>query len=254
MDCIKGSGACVAMLLLLAGCPGGGGVDGDDGSTTTTPDDSTTGPANTTIPLPPLDDSTTSGSSSGSGTSGSTDGTSTDPGTTTTTGPIDGSSSSSSGEPAESSSSDGGPATYSVDWCILQYPPSVEVGVGEPFTIYVRLYAPGLTDDTGVTDPAPELVVEVGWSVDGSDPSTGVGEPWTWETAMPNDGYGPGSPGYGAVNDEYWHDLAIAEAGVFDYAARISGDSGSTWVYCDLDGLTEDGYTPDQAGNAAVGQ
>ena len=35
--------------------------------------------------------------------------------------------------------------------------------------------------------------------------------------------------------------------GVFDYAARISGDSGTTWVYCDLDGLVINGYTPDQA-------
>lgn len=251
MDCIKSSGACVAMLLLLAACPGGGGSDGSGGSTSTG-DDPTTDPGVTTIPLPPIDSS----SDGGPTTAGTTDdGTTSGTGTSGSTGPIDGSSSSSSGEPpAESSSSDGGPTSYPIDWCILQYPPMVDVLVDEAFTVYVRLFAPGLTDQSGVTDPAPELLVDVGYSVDGSDPSTGVGEPWTWEPAMPNLGYGPGAPGYGASNDEYQHDLAIPMAGIFDYAARISGDSGATWVYCDLDGLTVGGYTPDQAGNAAVGQ
>lgn len=252
MVCIQGARACVAavMVLGLGACPGGGGGGGD--GTTTTSDDTATSVPNTTIPLPPIDsgdvDSTTTAATSDDGTS-----TSTGEGTSSS-GPGEGSSSSSSsGQPGESSS-DGGPTTYEVQWCVLQYPPMVEVAVDEAFTIYVRLFAPGLTDDTGVTDPAPELVVEVGYSVDGSDPSTGVGEPWTWEMAMPNGGYGPGAPGYSAANDEYQHDLAIPEAGIFDYAARISGDGGATWVYCDLDGLTVGGYTPDQAGDAAVGQ
>jgi hypothetical protein len=252
MDCTKGSRACVAMLLLLAACPGGGGSEGDGGSTTTGGGDTSTSVVTTIMTLPPLDSSdggdTTTGTDEGTTTGGAT----TTGDTTGSTGMGESTGSSSSGEPAETT--DGGPTTYSVDWCILQYPPMVEVAVDEAFTVYVRLFAPGLTDDTGVTDPAPELVVEVGWSVDGSDPSTGVGEPWTWEAAMPNGGYGPGAPGYSANNDEYQHDLAIPEAGIFDYAARISGDSGATWVYCDLDGLTVGGYTPDQAGDAAVGQ
>lgn len=153
-----------------------------------------------------------------------------------------------------SSSSDGGPAVYDVQWCILQYPPSVSVAVDEPFTVYARLFAPGLTDLTGVTDPAPELVVEVGYGLDGSDPSLGIGAPWTWFTAMPNAGYGPGAPGYSAANDEYSFDLSIDTAGIYDYAPRISGDGGLTWVYCDSDGLAIDGFTPDQAGQADVGQ
>lgn len=250
MDCIKSSGVCVAMLLLAA-CPGGGGSDGGGGSTSTG-DEPTTDPGVTTIPLPPIDGSSSDGGQTTAGTTD--DGTTSGTGTSGSTGPIDGSSSSSGEPPAESSSSDGGPTSYPIDWCILQYPPMVDVAVDEAFTVYVRLFAPGLTDQSGVTDPAPELLVDVGYSVDGSDPSTGVGEPWTWEPAMPNLGYGPGAPGYGANNDEYQHDLAIPEAGIFDYAARISGDSGATWVYCDLDGLTVGGYTPDQAGDAAVGQ
>lgn len=175
--------------------------------------------------------------------------------TSASTGPTDSSSDggSSSGEPV-GSSSDSGATTYDVQWCILQYPPMVAVAVDEAFTIYARLFAPGLTDLTGVTDPAPELVVELGYSVDGSNPDTGVGAPWTWVPAMPNAGYGPGAPGYSAANDEYQGDLSIGMAGIYDYAVRMSGDSGSTWVYCDLDGLTVGGYTTDQAGDAAVGQ
>ncbi|MCA9710832.1 MAG: hypothetical protein KDK70_33630, partial [Myxococcales bacterium] len=82
-------------------------------------------------------------------------------------------------------------------------------------------------------------------------PSTGMGAPWTFVTGTPN-------PGWDDVvepnNDEYQGELSIDTAGIYDYAARISGDSGTTWVYCDLDDLLNGGYTPDQAGHAEVGQ
>lgn len=252
MHCIKGARVCVVGSWLAAAC-GGGGASDEDGGTTTNADDTSTSVMTTILTLPPLD-GTSDGDDATAGTDEGTtsEGTTSDDTAGTTAASESSGGSSSSGEPAESS--DGGPTSYEVQWCILQYPPMVEVDVDMAFTVYVRVFAPGLTDQSGVTDPAPELVVEVGYSVDGSDPSTGVGEPWTWEAAMPNGGYGPGAPGYGAANDEYQHDLAIPTAGIFDYAARISGDSGATWVYCDLDGLTVGGYTPDQAGDAAVGQ
>lgn len=247
---MKSVGLGVAAVLLVA-C-------GDDGSAvetaspTTGSETSSSDITATTIPLP----SDSSGDTSVSTSSSSTDeGTSTSGGTTDSTGPADSSEGSSSSDgPGESSSSDGGSTVYDVQWCNLQYPPTVGVAVDEAFTVYVRLYAPGLTDQTGVTDPAPELVVEVGYGLDGSDPSIGFGAPWTWFTAVPNAGYGPGAPGYGAANDEYQYDLSIDTAGIYDYAPRISGDSGVTWVYCDIDGLTMGGYTPDQAGHAEVGQ
>jgi len=143
--------------------------------------------------------------------------------------------------------------SYDVSWCILQFPASVSVEVDEIFEIYVRLFAEGLTDLSGVNDPAPELVVELGYGLDGSDPSLGLGGPWAWVGAAPNDGYGPAAPGYSALNDEYWGDQMIGIAGIYDFAARVSGDGGGSWVYCDLDGLSEGGYTPDQAGHAEVG-
>jgi hypothetical protein len=239
------------VAVLLVACTGDGGSNESTGPMTTGESTSTGGDVTvTTIPLP--GDSSSSGPTSASSSS-SDGGTSTGPGTTDSTGPADSSGGSSSGEPAESSS-DGGPAVYEVEWCVLQYPPMVAVEVSEAFTVYVRVYAPGLTNQSGVTDPAPELVVELGYGVDGSDPSLGIGAPWTWQPAAPNAGYGPGAPGYGADNDEYQADVSIDVAGIYLYAPRISGDSGATWVYCDIDGLTEGGFTPDQAGDAAVGQ
>lgn len=249
MVCIKGVGMGVAAALLVA-CTGDGGSD-EGTSPATTGDATSTGDVTvTTIPLP-VDSSSDGGPSSAS--SSSDDGISTGPSATDSTGPADSTGSSSSGEPAESSS-DGGSAVYEVEWCVLQYPPMVDLAVSEAFTVYVRLYAPGLTNQSGVTDPAPELVVEVGYGVDGSDPSLGLGAPWTWLPATPNAGYGPGAPDYGADNDEYQADVSIDVAGIYLYAPRISGDSGATWVYCDIDGLTVGGFTPDQAGHADVGQ
>lgn len=151
---------------------------------------------------------------------------------------------------AEESST--GETTYDVSWCILQYPPDVTVAVDEAFTVYVRFFADGLTNLTGSNDPAPQLQVELGYGADGSDPS--MGAPWDYVAAGPNVGWGPGAPDYSPDNDEYQGDLSIGVPGIYDYAARISGDGGMTWVYCDLDDLLTGGYTPDMAGHAEVGQ
>ena len=244
------------LATLLAACTNGGEMTETSDTTDPATSSTTTGDVTaTTIPIPTTDPTTgdVSSATAEESTTGGVDETTTtatDGTTSGSTGPAEGSSS--SGEPAGSSSGGGMGTTYDVQWCILQWPPMVSLAVGESFTIYTRLYAPGLTDLTGMTDPAPELVVEVGYSVDGSNPDTGVGAPWTWLPATPNVGYGPASPGYSADNDEYQGDLSIGMAGIYDYAARISGDSGATWVYCDLDGLTVGGYTTDQAGDATV--
>ncbi len=147
---------------------------------------------------------------------------------------------------AESSS--GGSGTWDVEWCRLQAPASVTETVGTPFTVYGRLYAAGLTDQTVMTDPDAMLVAEAGWGADGSDPAMAA---WTWVDASANlgfDGNDWGEPN----NDEYMADVVIDEVGSFDYAFRFSGDGGTTWVYCDLDDLVTGGYTPDQAGDATI--
>lgn len=245
------SGLGVATVVLLAGCADGSETSDVTGPTTHGSTSTTDLPA-TTIPLPPIDTGDDASESTPGSTSGDPDGTTLDSGTASgtdsgTTGSTD--ASSSSGEPMEST--DGGPTVYEVEWCRLQYPPSVDVAVGEAFTVYVRLYVPELTPLSTGNDPAPELVVEMGYGVDGSNPATGMGAPWTWQPGTPNVGWDDAAE---PNNDEYQGELSIGRAGIYDYAARISGDSGRSWVYCDLDDLLTGGYTPDQAGHAEVGQ
>lgn len=238
---------------LLAGCPSDPEQgDGDGGSSSTGDGQSditvATLPIPTTAGMDTGDDTTGGEGSSGGTTEGMTTGEpetgdSTSNGTTS-----EDSSDGSTTDPTE----DTGEPNYDIGWCILQFPANVTEDEGNAFTVYIRVFAEGLTDQTGVNDPDPLLVVEVGYGDDGSDPS--MGAEWTYVDAMPNDGYGPGSPDYSAVNDEYQGDLSINTAGIYDFAGRVSGDGGKTWVWCDVDGLTTGGYTPDQAGNAEIGQ
>lgn len=241
----------IAAAVLVGACTvepeGGDSGPTSSGSTTNEQTDITA----TTIPLPTATEGSDDDSAGSSSTSGGDD-TTASGGSGSSTGMPPGTDGTTTDEPG--TSEDTGSPTYEIGWCILQYPPMVSLGEGEAWTNYVRVFAAGLTDQTGVTDPDPMLVVELGYGLDGSDPSMGVGAPWTYVAATPNGGYGPGAPDYSAVNDEYQGDLSIPTAGIYDYAARISGDGGMTWVWCDLDGLTEGGYTPDQAGHAEIGQ
>ena len=233
--------ACVA-------CTAGGGDD-TTGLLTTTSTTGDTDPTATTIPLPTVDAEATGTTetptedSSGTGSEATGETGATDSGTDT-------GEDSSSGEPGTTEDTKT-TVEYDVSWCRLQFPPMVDVAVDEAFTVYVRLFAEGLTDQSTATDTAPELVVEMGYGPDGTDPVLGGGAAWSWVGAMANPGWTDGKE---PNNDEYWGDLSIDTAGVYDYASRISGDGGMTWVYCDLDDLLNGGYTPDQAGHAEVGQ
>ncbi len=219
---------------------------------------STTDDVMTTIPVTSVTetstDPTTVGSSSGSGsgtdTDTDTDATDTDDSTTgsttddstTSTGPGESSSSSTTDDPTT-----GEPMEWVVEWCNLQFPATIAATTADTTTVYSRIYVEGLTDQTVGNDIDPNLDVEFGYGADGSDP----GDDWTWVAGMGNVGWNGmdvGEPN----NDEYQGDLQFAAAGTYDYAARVSGDGGTTWVYCDLDGLVEGGYTPDQAGDAII--
>lgn len=230
----------------LAACDDGG----DENPTAAGSSSSTTDDVATTIPVTSVTD------------------TSPDPTTTTATGGTDGTSSSSStGEPdststgsssggstTESSSSSGddtttttGDAVWTVGWCNLQHPPTIDGDTAATTTAYARVYVEGLTDQTPGNDLAPELQVAFGYGDDGSMPPDG----WTWTDATANVGWNGNDAGE-PNNDEYQADLGFAAPGTYDYAARVSGDGGTTWTYCDLDGLVEGGYTPEQAGHATI--
>lgn len=244
----------VASTLALSGCD----ADDPEEDSTTGSTSSTTDDVNTTIPVtsvtassadPTNDGSSSSGEGSDAGTGTGTDGSS------SSGGPLGTSSSSTGGEDDSSSSSDGGEDTttgstvgWDVEWCNLQYPPTIEGTTATLTTAYSRLYVEGLTDLTPLNNPDAQLEVEFGYGDDGSDPTAGG---WTWVVGVPNGGW-DGSAVGAPNNDEYQADLQFPAAGTYDYAARVSGDGGDTWVYCDLDGLVEGGYTSDQAGNATI--
>ena len=141
-----------------------------------------------------------------------------------------------------------------VDWCRLQYPSVIVSPPGMLITVYGRLYIAGLTDQSPLNDPHPDVLGEVGYGILGTDPAFG----WTWFPAVPNpgwDGAAAGEPN----NDEYWADLLTPPSpGLFSYAYRFSADAGASWTYADLNtGLpgedgSENGYQVENAGEMEV--
>lgn len=249
---LMNSKACLrvfACAIALSACdddtaPANSGTTGDETGTTDE--------VATTIPVTSVTDATTDpttdGSTSGTDTStgGDTDATSssgsdTDPQGSTSTGSTE-SSSSTGGDTT------GGDDSWAIEWCNLQFPPMIEGSTATITTAYARLYVEGLTDQTPGNDIDAQLQVEFGYGADASDPAAGD---WTWVSGVGNVGWNGDNEGQ-PNNDEYQGDLQFDAAGTYDYAARVSGDGGEAWVYCDLDGLIEGGYTSDQAGNAII--
>lgn len=135
------------------------------------------------------------------------------------------------------------PTVYTIGFCRMQSPDTIDQDAGTSVDVYGRVYVAGLTDLSDANDLAPELSAQLGYGPDGTDPAVDAG--WTWIDAMPN-------AGYTAVeevdNDEYLASLTVPAPGEYDYAYRFSGDSEATYTYCDgQDAGNSDGY---QAGNA----
>jgi hypothetical protein len=141
----------------------------------------------------------------------------------------------------------GGPVSYPIDFCRLQFPEVIDEITGTTVAVYGRLYSGGLTDLTGGNDLAPQVIGYVGYGPDGSDPAVDAG--WTWTAGTGNPGYGPGSPNYEPSNDEYQATLLVPAPGTYDFAFRFSGDGGATFTYCDGQPAgSSDGYQPANAG------
>ena len=143
-----------------------------------------------------------------------------------------------------------------VDFCRLQFPASETVEATFSITVYGRLYEPGLTDFSGFTDEAEEIIGEAGYGPVGSDPYDSESG-WQWEASSSNlgyDGFSVGTPD----EDEYVAYLSVNDPGNYDYAFRFSVDAGQTWTVCDLDGsgtfapAPNYGYSSDKAGELEV--
>jgi hypothetical protein len=124
-----------------------------------------------------------------------------------------------------------GEAVTAIDWCDLQWPPSVTTQVGVPTVlIYGQVHSPGVTDPAG----APVGILPmVGYGPAGSDPRNAPG--WTWTTATWERQF--------FANDEFKQTLAVGASGTFSVAYRFSDDAGYNFMYCDFDPGTADGFS-----------
>jgi hypothetical protein len=145
------------------------------------------------------------------------------------------------GTPGAANSTCGSAPTYTVGWCRLQAPASMISIQGDTRIVYGQVFVDGVTNLTSGPDVNTQVIGQVGFGANGSDPNTWTG----WTTADVNAGFS------NAANDEYMASATIpaASAEHYDYAFRFSADGGSNWRYCDLDGTAINNYTPDQAGD-----
>lgn len=140
-----------------------------------------------------------------------------------------------------------------VDWtigfCRLQFPLAIDEVAGTVVPVYGRVFAAGLTDQSTVNDLDAQLVAQLGYGPDASDPSADP-TAWTWTNATPNAGWDGATAGE-PNNDEYQADLVVPAPPPADrdFAYRFSGDGGATWTYCDGDsGGSTTGYASADAG------
>jgi hypothetical protein len=137
-----------------------------------------------------------------------------------------------------------GTRTFVVGWCNVQWPDQPVVAApGEALAIYSRVWIDGLTnvDPVGV-DPAPELVVQVGFGPTSVDPRNDSLD-WTWRGAWPNPGWDGQTAGQ-PHNDEYLGGFSAPTLGQYHFAFRYSGDHGATWTVCDWEGFWDGSGSP----------
>jgi len=129
-------------------------------------------------------------------------------------------------------------ADRTIGWCNLQWPSTLDGTIGSATSdVYGRVLSTGCTESTA---HCLGILGELGVGATGGDPST-----FTWTSATYNPGHTTDD------NDEYQATITPTASGTFDYAYRFSGDGGSSWTYCDLNG-SSDGYDPSQSGVLTV--
>src|SRR6185312_16475290 len=117
------------------------------------------------------------------------------------------------------------PQAGTISWCNLQFPLSFTVAPGDAYSLYGRVYVPGVTDQAG---QGAGIAMQAG---------LGFGDGgWLWSDASYNTD-APSSPGASDLNnDEYvWTGTGPAQ-GTYATAYRASLDDGG-WSYCEVDGI-----------------
>ena len=129
-----------------------------------------------------------------------------------------------------------------IDWGRLFTPLSITVTPIEYIPATALVQSNGVTDQTVNSDPDPRLLAQVGIGAQGSDPSAGG---WNWYDTEPSDIYTDD------FHDMYNGYIDPAPIGTYDVAARLSGDRGMTWVYCDT---VDNSYDTADAGEVTVAE
>jgi hypothetical protein len=125
-------------------------------------------------------------------------------------------------------------STDEPDWCNLQYPSTGNISEGDSFTIYARVYEPGITNDAG---QGTGIEAWIGYSsIDNNPTDPANSSNWTWVPASYNMDYGN--------NDEYMAEIGSAlPSGNYYYASRFSLNNGP-YVYGGYDDDGQDPPTP----------
>ncbi len=109
------------------------------------------------------------------------------------------------------------------DYCVLQFPATINMGTTDTTTVYGRVF------ETGVTEAAGDsglILAELGYGPRDENPQHEGA--WTYVPATFNVQVGN--------DDEYQADFTGLAEGDYSYVFRVSLDNGSSWTYCDIDG------------------
>ena len=130
-----------------------------------------------------------------------------------------------------------------VDFCRLQPPADVRANAGSVWTSMARVFEAGITDRSEATDRDERLVGQLGYGARGTLPAEAD---WSWFDGAPNPAWVDlAEPGA----DEYQQTVRVPAPGEYDFAWRFSRDDGMTWLYCDAEEGSANGYSPNSTGH-----
>ncbi|HOX45075.1 MAG TPA: choice-of-anchor D domain-containing protein [Myxococcota bacterium] len=131
----------------------------------------------------------------------------------------------------------------SIVWCDLQWPRATSAPVGQDTElVFGRVYKTGVTEPVGA--PAG-ILGQLGYGPLGSDPRSSTG--WRWLSAAWN----PSCVGCGN-NDEFMRQFNLSAAASWSYAYRFSDDGGLTFLFCDFDPGTGNGFSSADLGTLTI--
>ncbi len=129
-----------------------------------------------------------------------------------------------------------------IDFCRLQPPAELRANAGSVFTTMARVLEAGVTDRSEATDLDEDVVAQAGFGARGSLPAEAD---WSWFEGEPNPAWVDlAEPGA----DEYLRTIRVPDPGEYDFAWRFSRDGGQTWLYCDAEEGSVNGYSPNSTG------